>query len=98
MYLKIHQKQGKRIVAICDKEIIGKKIVGGDLELDLELYSSFYKGEITNETGIIKALNNFDSINVVGVKSVGLCVKIKLGSLDDVRYINKVPMLQIYKV
>ena len=47
MIIKIHKSQGKIIVALCDKELLGKKLSGKGCELDLG--SDFFKGEEKNE-------------------------------------------------
>jgi len=33
MYLKIHEQQGKKIIAVCDKELIGKILTDGNAYL-----------------------------------------------------------------
>ena len=98
MYAKVHQKEGKRVIALCDRELIGKRFVDGDIELDLELYESFYRGNIVSKEEAINLLKKFDSINAVGRRSVDLCIKINLGTWDDVIYVSDIPMLQIYLI
>ena len=41
MYVKIHKKQGSTVVAIADKELIGKRFEEGKLQLEISEY--FYK-------------------------------------------------------
>ena len=43
MIVKIHNNEGRLILAICDKDILGKKFVEEKKQLDLS--SGFYKGE-----------------------------------------------------
>ncbi|MBN2478499.1 DUF424 family protein [Candidatus Micrarchaeota archaeon] len=98
MYLKIHQTQKGRIIAACDKELIGKKLEEGKLCLDLEKYSGFYKGELVTEEKLEKELDNFFSVNLVGKKSVGVALRKKLINEDNVQFIKGFPFIQIYRI
>ena len=98
LYLKIHQDEGKRIVALCDKDLIGKVLDDGEAYMDLDRYRRFYVGEIAEKERIIKELEEFDSINIVGKKSVGVVRDLGLVEEGSILHINDVPYVQIYKI
>ncbi len=98
MYLKIHTHENKKIVACCDKELIGKIIENEKYSINLISHSSFYKGNLCTEKELENALKNFDSANLIGKKSVGVALSKKLVLEEEVVYINNFPFIQIYKV
>ncbi len=98
MYLKISEREGKRIVAVCDKELLGKVISEGETVLDLDTYSSFYKGEIADSAEVENALKKFDSANLVGEKAINIALKSGFVRETDVKYINHVPHVQLYNL
>ncbi|MBD3390095.1 DUF424 family protein, partial [Candidatus Micrarchaeota archaeon] len=65
MYLKVSEKEGNRIVAACDRELLGKVFVEGEAMLDLETYREFYAGGEATEEDVGKALEKFSSANLV---------------------------------
>ena len=98
MYLKIHNVRGKKIVAACDKDLIGKIISDGNVTLDLNRYASFYKGDIASDSALAKELKSFDSANLVGKKVVSVVVSVGLVKQSNVTYINDIPHIQLYKL
>src|SRR4030095_2520873 len=98
MYLKIHQNQGTKIVAVCDEDLIGKVLESKDIRMDLDKYRSFYIGEKADAEAVKSALKSFSSANMVGKECVGIAVAIGLVGKDDVMYIKKTPYIQIYRL
>jgi len=93
MIVKVHKTiDGRKILAICDNELIGRKVEEGKLQLDLN--SDFYKGEEKNEKDIIEMLKDCYIINVVGEKSVGFVLKLRVVNKEDVIKIKNVPHVQ----
>lgn len=74
--IKIH-KAYRKIIAVCDPELLGKKFVEDQLQLDLT--SEFYKSDKIEEDKaikIMKAENSDDStFNIVGEKSIAAAIK-----------------------
>ena len=98
MYMKIHETKEGKIVAACDKELIGKVLDDGKIYLDLETSKSFYVGEPTTKEGLKKALENFVSANLVGKNTVSVALEGDFAHESDVIYINATPHIQIYKI
>ncbi len=98
MYLKIHESPRGKVVAVCDKELIGKILEDENTAMDLKNYSGFYVGEHVGKDDVEKALEKFSSANIVGKKSVGVALSAGVVSKEDIMYINETPYIQIYKI
>lgn len=94
IYVKIHSGDKKEIVAICDKELVGKKFSEGRLCLDVK--EDFYKGEIANEEEVKEILRGAENLNLVGKKAVGIALKEKIIEENSVLKIKGVPHAQVY--
>ncbi|MEK6954952.1 MAG: DUF424 family protein [Candidatus Micrarchaeota archaeon] len=88
----------KRIVAICDEELLGKVFEEGDLVLDLVKYRSFYDGEKVSEGQVADLLEGAMSYNLVGKKSIAAATKAIAINPKGIKTIKGVPHLQIYYV
>lgn len=93
MIVKIHNVQeGKKLVAICDSELLGKKIEHGDLQLDLA--SDFYKGEEKSPEEVEDIIKGAYLINVVGDESIAFCIKIGVIDKGHVLKVGDIPHAQ----
>jgi hypothetical protein len=97
MYVKVTEKDGKRIVAACDRELVGKVFEEGGAVLDLDAHSPFYVGGLSDASALEAELGEFDSANLVGKKAVGVAVDMGIVQKNSVKYIKGVPHLQIYR-
>lgn len=93
MYCKKHVFGTKIVIALCDKELIGKTLKEGNIIMDLDKYRHFYIGDD------FKYLDErFDSINAIGKKSIDFLIKNNyLKDKKNVKKIEKVPHIQIFK-
>jgi len=91
-YIRIH-KSYRNVVAICDKEILGKKFEEGKKQLDIR--ESFYKDkELTKEQAMqeLKKMKIEDStFNIVGKDSIKLALEAQIIKKSDISYVNGVP-------
>lgn len=93
MIVNIHKtSDGRRIIAVCDSELIGKKFEEHSLQLDLT--SNFYKGEEKNEQEILELFKTASMINLVGKKSVELGIKTNIIDKKNIIKIKDVPHVQ----
>lgn len=71
LMVKVH-KAYRRIIAVCDKELLGKKFVEGKMQLDVA--KDFYDGEEMEEIKVINLLKrekeDDSTFNLVGKYSV----------------------------
>lgn len=82
MFIKIHESY-RKVVALADEELIGKKFEEGKKQLDVR--ESFYKGEEVSFDRAVRMLEDLRSddatFNIVGEKSVKAALK--AGILDE---------------
>src|SRR3989344_2324171 len=87
--MNVHLSVGKRLVALCDKDILGKRFEEGKLQLDLT--GSFYKGMAREEKDILKELSRDCLINAVGEKTIDFCVKNGIILKENVLKVSGIP-------
>lgn len=68
MIVKVHKKDDRTILAVCDDSLLGQKFEEGGRQLDLT--GEFYNGEkrSNKETGDL--VRNADIVNLVGEESI----------------------------
>ena len=98
MYMRIHETPQGRIVAACDRELLGSVLDDGRAYLDLKTYRDFYAGSPAGARELEAALADYASANLVGRRAVGVAVGMKLAREKDVIYINKTPHIQLYNI
>lgn len=90
-------KTYRDVVAICDKELLGKKFEEGKFHLDIK--ESFYKGEETPEEKVIEIMKLMSAedatFNIVGPKSVNAALKAKISSEEQIRKIKGIPYILV---
>lgn len=89
MLVKVHKAEGKKVVSIADKKLIGKELEDGEKYLKISEY--FYNGEEMDEEEILNELEDANSINVVGKESVNFCIKNKIVDKENILKIKNVP-------
>ncbi len=93
MIVKVHKTHdGRRIIAICDSDLIGKKFEEKGLQLDLR--PNFYKGEEKDEKESYELIKTAYIVNAAGEKSINFCIKEKIIEKDNVKKIKKIPYAQ----
>jgi len=93
MIVKVHKKDGRTMVAVCDDELLGKKFEQGNKQLDLT--SDFYKGDqYTDKQLVGDMIRNADVINLVGTISVSLGIEEGLIEKENVINIDGIPHAQ----
>ncbi len=96
MYMKQYDTQGQLLVAVCDKEIIGKKFREGELMLILE--TGFYKGTDVSESEVREALSCATIANIAGEKSIACAVECGCVDPDTVIFIEGIPHAQMVRI
>lgn len=92
MFLNII-KSYRNVIAICDKELLGKKFEEGKAQLDIK--ENFYKGEEVDEQSAIETIKKMTmedaTFNIVGEKSVNIALKTGIISKKEVGKIQEIP-------
>lgn len=93
MIVKIHKTQeGRKIIAICDKELIGKRFEEGNLQLNLR--SDFYNGEEKKEEEIKNLIKDVYIVNLAGEKSIKFGIDMKVVDKKNIIRIKNIPHVQ----
>lgn len=86
-------KNYRYVVAVSDKELVGKIFTEGKMQLDIK--ESFYKGEAktAKETAeILKDMKIEDAtFNIVGKKSVGIAIENGIISEEQIGKVEGIP-------
>ncbi len=96
MFMKKYDTDGQTIVAVCDKNIIGKKFREGALVLQLD--ECFYKGEDACEGEVKEALQSATIANIAGKKSIACAVECGCVDPETVIFIEGIPHAQMVQI
>ena len=91
-FLKIHQKLGRAVIAICDEDILGKTFEEGDLFFEVK--EDFYKGEKITKEKAKAILTEADNFNIIGKEIVDLALELNVIDKDSIIRIKGVPHAQ----
>jgi hypothetical protein len=87
----------RNIVAICDKELLGKVFEEEKFQLDVK--ESFYKGKEVSEEELIKIINNLSredaTFNIVGKNSVNIALKTGVINKEGIKEIEGIPFAMV---
>ncbi len=90
--VKIHKREDRTIVAVCDSDLIGRKFTEGERQLDLT--ADFYKGDERDGKDVGDIIRNADMVNLVGQESVKLGLQEEVITQDHVITIDGIPHAQ----
>jgi hypothetical protein len=98
IYFKRYETEHGSVLAMCDEELIGRVLKRDKVILDLDRYSSFYKGELISEEDASARLagERIYSANIVGERSIKIVVDHGLAQPSDVTSAEGVPFVQIF--
>ncbi|MCP8303915.1 MAG: DUF424 family protein [archaeon] len=87
--------QGMSLVNVCDKELIGKTIRDGKVEICIS--PDYFKGETVSIEEALLLIKSSSVANLAGEKIVIEVIKAKLASEHAVKKVGKTPFLMIFK-
>ncbi|MDW7731636.1 MAG: DUF424 family protein [Methanolobus sp.] len=96
MYLKIHRSGDSVIVAVCDRELIGKALKEGNISVTIS--EDFYKGDLVSEEEVRDTLSRAGNINIFGERSVSCAIDCGVVDKSGVRFINGVAHAQVFRI
>ncbi len=96
MYMKKYNTEDQNIVAVCDKNIIGKKFREGELVLKLE--ANFYNGNEVCEDEVKEALSSATIANIAGEKAIACAVECGCIDPDAIIFISGIPHAQMIRI
>ena len=96
MIAKRHDLGTKSILAVCDKEHLGKSFEEGNLFF--EVREKFYGGEEIEREQLIELIKEADSVNFFGNKCIEIAIKEGLISESNVIIISGIKHAQAYVI
>ncbi|MCE4617450.1 MAG: DUF424 family protein [Desulfurococcales archaeon] len=95
-YVKIHELHGHpKMLAVADKELIGKRVRRGDMEIFVD--ERFYADRVVGESELRSLMKTHEIIVLVGNESLRVAVEEHYTSEETALWIEGVPHVQIYK-
>ena len=90
-WCKTFNVKGQFVVAICDENLLGKKI-GNELNITVE--ESFYRGELMDENKALELMKKSNICNLLGKKTIELALKNKFITKENIIFIGDIPHAQ----
>jgi hypothetical protein len=94
--VKVSDYQKKKMLNICDADLLGKKITQDDLTMNIS--ESYYGDRFVEAEEAETLLKTSSIINMAGKEAVSLSVKLGVGSESGIKIISGVPFLIIFNV
>ena len=94
MIAKAHIANERKLVAVCDEDILGKKFEENELQIDLT--GDYFRGEKVTEEELEKILKGALAINFAGKKSVEFGLKKGLVKKEGIVRVAGVPHAQVF--
>lgn len=92
MLVKIHEAY-RKIIAICDSELLGKKFEQDNLQLDVK--EGFFGGKEMKESEIVEVIEEGKKddacFNIIGKESIAIATKVGIISENSVITIQDIP-------
>jgi len=92
--VKVHTVGGDTLVACCDREMLGRRLTDGELEVLVS--ERFYGGERLDEERMIRALRDATVANIIGDKAVEAALRHGIVEESGVRDVCGVKHAQVY--
>jgi len=94
--LKIHESGTETLIAVCDKEILGKKFKEGPLQV--EILPEFYGNEAASLDEVEAALNSATIANFAGCRAVEHAIRLGYVERENVLSIDGVLCAQMVRM
>ncbi len=94
--VRVSNYQKNTMLNICDAELLGKKLVQD--ELNMNISESYYGEKLVEKEEAKSLLKNSSIINMVGKETVSLSIELGIGSESGIKTISDVPFLLVFKV
>lgn len=96
IYSKLHVVGRDSVLAVCDRELVGKVLEEGKMRFKVE--ENFYKGELIDGKRLKQLLKEEGNINIVGERAVKVALGEGLINENDVIRIKGTPHVQIFRI
>lgn len=90
--VKVHKKDERTVIAVCDKTILGQTFEEGNKQLNLA--SPFYQGDELDNQEAGDLIRNADIVNLVGEEAIKLGLQEEIIDNDHILTIDGIPHAQ----
>ena len=90
-WYKIHSIKGQSVIAICDKELLGKKI--GE-KIKISVSEDFYGEELIDDEETSEILKRSAIFNLLGKNIIKLALEKKFIMKENIMFIGDIPHAQ----
>lgn len=94
--VKLSNYEKNLMLNICDKDLLGKKIIQD--ELNMNISKSYYGEKIIEYDEARHLLKTASIINMVGKNTISLSLELGVGSENGVKIIGGIPFLIVFKM
>lgn len=94
-WIKIFNTKYDLVVAICDRELIGKKVGNRP---KIKISKNFYGGKLIDEQFALKAMQRATIGNLMGKRIVAIAEKSGFISRENIIFIDGIPHAQFVKI
>jgi hypothetical protein len=98
VYMRLTEVRGEKVLAVCDEQLLGAKLVDTELNIVFHVNEKFYGGELVPLSYAIMKAEEATIINLVGEKAVEAAVRAGLVHPEAVIRIAGVPHAQAVKM
>ena len=93
-WCKTHSVKGQIIVAICDKDLLGKKI---GKELKISVSEGFYGGDLIDDKKASELMKRSTICNLLGKNIIKLAIEKKFITKENIMFIGDIPHAQFVR-
>jgi len=97
-WCKVFSSKANVVVAICDEEILGKKIKMRHDGFKIEISKNFYGGKLIDESVAVRVMKRATIGNLMGKRIVNLASQNGFIIKENVIFIDDVPHAQFVKI
>ncbi|KYK35688.1 MAG: hypothetical protein AYK18_02885 [Theionarchaea archaeon DG-70] len=93
-WCKIFSAKGQVVVAICDKNLLGKKIGKNPT---IVIRKDFYGGELIDDNKALEMMKRSNICNLMGKNIVNIAIQKKFITKENIIFIDEIPHAQFIK-
>ena len=100
IFFNIHERGGRKVIAICDEELVGMELSHGKIRIDLKRYSGFYTDgakKINGDEDLKEILDSASSINAIGEKALSFLKKNGY-DISGAKKVGEIPYIMIFRI
>lgn len=96
VYVKIHRSGERFVIAVADKDLIGKTVKEKNKKLNIS--DRFYHGKELPKEQVIEIMRSAHNLNLVGKKTIALAIEANAIHKENIIKIKNVPHAQAYTI